>query len=108
MLLTEKPITNAEALDLLKKRKKEGELGYEQQLTFEYLEKNVSLSLKEANALQKALSGLSLFEDRVVVQLVNVLPTKEDDLRLFLASYSVELTDEDVKKTMSILKEHEK
>lgn len=107
-VVKQKFISNAEALDVLQKRKKEGELGYEQQLTLDYLEKNAVLSLKEANALVKDLAGLGLLSDELVIELTNVLPSKEDEVQAVLSSEKTSLSDEDMKKVLEVLKKHAK
>lgn len=94
-ILREKLITNAEAREILKERKKEIELGYEQKNALDYLKKYDKLTLKQAQDLVKELSGVKKLRERQIIAIVNVLPKDKDDLRLILEKDYNLLTDEE-------------
>ena len=54
------PISVVEAFEILEERKKEGELGYEQQLAYEHAKKFAKLSKEKAEKLEKELIELGL------------------------------------------------
>lgn len=81
---SEKNISLSEALTLLEKRQKDGDLGYEQQNTLDYLREFTLLNEKDSNALENELRELGVNEEQAV-SLVNLLPKKEDEVRAVLA-----------------------
>jgi len=94
-VMREKLVTNAEAKEILKERKKEIELGYEQKNALEYLRKYDKLTIKKAEELVKELSEVKKLRERQVIQIVNILPKDRDDLRLILEKDYNLLTDEE-------------
>ena len=95
-----------EALVLLQKRQKDGELSYEQQNTLTHLQAVAKLDAKEANALEKELEGLGFLSEKQVVMLVNLLPKKEEDVRFILTQEKNSLTPDQLKQVLKIIKEH--
>jgi len=83
-VISEKNVSLSEALSLLEKRKKDGELGYEQQNTLDYLQEFAVLSEKDSNALARELCELGLTEEQAI-SIVNIMPKKEDEVRAVLA-----------------------
>ena len=94
-IIREKLITNTEAKDILKERKKEIELGYEQKNAIDYLKKYDKLTEKKIKDLLKTLSEIKKLRERQVIAIVNILPKDKDDLRLILdKDYNI-LTEEE-------------
>jgi DNA-directed RNA polymerase subunit F len=83
-IVGEEIISFPEALALLTKRQKEGELSYEQQNTLAYLQGVTKLSEEDAGELAKELQELGLTE-KTAVTLANIFPSKEEDIRMILA-----------------------
>ncbi|MDP2718197.1 MAG: hypothetical protein Q8P02_05615 [Candidatus Micrarchaeota archaeon] len=100
------PVSAPEALELLQKRQKDGELGYEQQNTLTHLEKTAKLDAKTAKALKKALekTGVAISQEQACA-LVSLVPKNADEVRAVLAQEKTDATDEQVKALMSALKE---
>ena len=63
-----------EALEILETRKKDGELGYEQQLSYEHVKKFAQLSPEKAITLRKELEALGISQ-KACVSLVDTMPT---------------------------------
>ena len=105
--VSERRAAVAEALSLVKKRQKDGELGYEQQNTLAYLEAVSKLSAKDSEALFKELTAMGLSE-LVRVSLTAVLPKKEDDVRQVAAADGTSLTEEQIKEIIKKIKEYAK
>lgn len=94
-ILKETLITNAEAKEILKERKKEIELGYEQKNALEYLKKYDKLTLKKARELVEKLREVKKLREKQIIAIVNILPQDRDDLRLILEKDYNLLTDEE-------------
>jgi DNA-directed RNA polymerase subunit F len=94
-ILKETLITNAEAKEILKERKKETELGYEQKNALEYLKKYDKLTPKKAKELMEKLKEIKKLREKQIITIVNILPKDRDDLRLLLEKDYNLLTDEE-------------
>ena len=94
-IVREELVTNSRAKDILSKRKKEIELGYEQKNAMDYLKKYDKLTLKKSEELIKKLAEVERLRERQIIMLVNVLPQDNDDLRLVLEKDYNILTDEE-------------
>ena len=94
-IVRENLITNSEAKDILKERKKEIELGYEQKNALDYLKKYDKLNLKKAKEFVNKLSEVKRLRERQIISIVNVLPQDNDDIRLILEKDYNLLTDEE-------------
>ena len=106
--LSEKFLTLEEAKELLEKRKKDGELGYEQQNALDYLEKFAKLGKGESEKMRKELEGLGILTEKQVVWLVNVVPSKEDTVKAILGQEKLELSAEQVKDVLKVCKKYAK
>ena len=94
-IIREKLITNAEAKEILKERKKEIELGYEQKNASDYLKKYDKLTEKKMKELLKTLSEIKKLRERQIITIANILPKDKDDLRLILDKDYNLLTEEE-------------
>ncbi len=104
----EKPVTLAEAYDILKKRKEEGELEYSQRLTYDYTQKFVSLTPKKARELIKELLEIEKVREHQAVFLADLMPETEEDVQLIFAKERTSLSDDDVKKILEIVGKYRK
>ncbi len=104
----EKFLTVEEAKELLEKRRKDAELGYEQQNALDYLEKFAKLSKSEAEKMRKELEALGILSEKQVVWLVNVAPSKEETVKAILGQEKLELGTEQVKEVLKICKKYAK
>jgi len=94
-IIREKLITNAESKEILKERKKEIELGYEQKNALDYLKKYDNLTAKKMKDLLKVLTEIKKLRERQVIAIANILPKDKDDLRLILDKDYNLLTEEE-------------
>ena len=104
-IVKETLITNTQAKEILKERKKEVEFGYEQKNSYDYLKKYDKLTLKRTEELIEKLKEVKKLRERQIIAITNVMPTDKDDLRLILEKDYNLLTEdeknlilEDVKK----------
>ena len=106
--MSEKTLLNAEALELLEHRKKEGagaELGYEQQNALQHLETFKNLSAKESRKLYGELVEAGLNEKQAVL-VCNLLPKREDQLKSVLVADKSDIADDRVKDILKIVKKY--
>lgn len=97
---TSKPLSLEEAKEMLKRREKEGELGYEQQQALEYLEK---FAKKDSEAKIKVLMKMGKFSLETAVKLADIGPKKADTVRAILIKDNVNLTDEEVNEIVKLV-----
>ncbi len=103
-LVSEKPLLLADAKALLDKRQKDGELSFEQQNTLTYLQEFVALGEKEAHELKKDLVKQGLSEAQAI-DVVNLMPAKEEDLRNALGEARGSFNLEQLKSLLKIVKD---
>jgi DNA-directed RNA polymerase subunit F len=104
-VLESKPISLVNVKEILKERKAEAELNYEQELTLKYVEKFAKMTKKQADDLITALNEISFLKDQteLIFQLAYTLPTTIDQVKLFVPK-DVEATDEELKKVLELTK----
>ena len=103
--LTEKPLTLAEARELLEKRQKDGELSYEQQNALDYLQQFSYLNAKKAKELSKELKGLGFLTDAQIALLASLLPSKPAEVKTILSvEGEAAATEEQVKQVVETVK----
>ena len=100
-----KPISMAEVKEVLKEKKSENELNYEQDLTMKYVEKFSKLTEKQTKDLLKSLEEFEFLKDNedLKYQIITALPTHEEQLKLFLPK-DVTATDEELKGVVALTK----
>jgi DNA-directed RNA polymerase subunit F len=106
--IEEKAVSFTYAKEQLEKRKKDSELGYEQQNTLEYLEKFAKLSESDCEKLRKELEELNILSEKQIMELVNLLPSKEDLVKTILSKEKLEFSGENIKEITKILKKFAK
>jgi len=94
-IVKESLITDVDAQEILKERKKEIELGYEQKNALDYLRKYCKLTEKKAKELMTELSKITKLRERQIISILNLMPEDNDDLRLILEKDYNLLTDEE-------------
>ena len=104
--LSSSPITMAEALDMLKKRKKQGELGYEQDITFELLKKTTKLSLKDAEKLKQELGDLGFLKDWMIVKIIDIVPGTEEELRAVFEKQKAGLKKQNYEEILKVVEKY--
>ncbi|MCL5428081.1 MAG: DNA-directed RNA polymerase subunit F [Candidatus Marsarchaeota archaeon] len=100
-----KAISIPEALEILETRKKDGELGYEQQLSYEHAKKFAQLSADKANKLREELEGLGI-SAKSSVSLVNAMPTDVVQVKQVLAAEKTTPPDGTAEKALVIIEKN--
>ncbi len=103
-ILKETLVTDADAKEIIKERKKDIELGYEQKNAYDYLKKYNNLTPKKAQELVEKLKEVKKLRERQIIILVNLMPKDKDDLRLLLEKDYNLLTEEEKNLILENLK----
>ncbi|MGB9703314.1 MAG: RNA polymerase Rpb4 family protein [Candidatus Micrarchaeia archaeon] len=107
-ILNKKIVLIQEALEILENRKKESELGYEQELAYEHAKKFSKLTKEKAEKLITQLGEIKKLSDEAKIKIVEILPKNEDTIRQILANEVYTLNEEEIKKIMEIINEGRK
>lgn len=102
-IVKEDVISDAEAKDLIEKRKKIGELKYEQKNSLEILKKFTKADDKKIKELIEELKKLNL-RDKQAVQIANFLPQDNEDLRAILHKEYSSFKEDEISKILEIVK----
>ena len=100
---SEVTIPAAEVKKVLAERGKDKELGYEQKITSDYLNKYSKISQTKLNKLQTELKEIGKLNDRHIAAIVSFLPKDLDDLRVLFSNERVDLTPTDKEKILEIV-----
>lgn len=94
--------TMPEALEILEKREKEGEFGYEQQLALEYAKKFSKEKPEDALKMKKELEALEI-SVKGATSIVNIMPMDLMQLKQILANEKKEVEPGIAEKAMAIV-----
>ena len=105
--LNETPVTVTEVKEILEKLKKKAanqELNYTQDVTLKYAQKFARLSPAKAKKLVKSLLKKPFSLDQVTAtQIANILPKTVEELSLFFAKGSFEVSEENRKGMIDLI-----
>ena len=110
-LIESTPLYLSKVAELLEERRREagGNLEYEQTNTLEYATTFSKFTEAKAEALLKEIAKISPSLPREqAVQLVDLLPKKEEEIKMIIFSAKMELPDEQVKELAKLMKKHTK
>lgn len=103
---TEKrPVTSAEALEILEKRSKDSELGYEQKLAYDHIKKYVAISIGDAKKMVKELMEYGVSE-QTAIKIADVMPLDVTQLKHILAKEKKTFEEDEISKMMDIVQSH--
>ena len=102
-----KPTNLYEVKQVLKARKSERELNYEQDLTMKYVDKFARLTEKQTNDLLTKLKEIEFLKDneQLVYEIVNVVPTRLEHLRLMIPK-DLSPSEEDLKAVVALTEKY--
>ncbi len=98
------PVPMAEAKEIVLKKEKDKELGYEQKLAAEHLKKFTKLKPEEAKKFMEELSSIVKASPATQVTIANILPQTTDEVRLIFAHERFSLKEEEISKILEIVK----
>ena len=98
-----------EVLNILEDRKKDGELGYEQTLAYEYATKFSQVKESDAKKMMKELVELGL-DEKLALKMVEIMPDNASLVKLVLAmdKNRQPADDETVGKILEVVKSYSK
>lgn len=99
----EEPVSFSEALEILKDRKKEKELEFEQRLAYDYVQKFSQLSPKKTKEMMKELLEIEKIRKHQAVILANNMPETKQDIRLIFAKERTSLQEETIEKILDTI-----
>jgi DNA-directed RNA polymerase subunit F len=107
-LIEMKPTTLFEVKEVLKARKGEKELNYEQEQTFKYVEKFAKLTEKQTNDLLDDLKKIDFLKDLELLsfEIANTVTTRVEQLQLMLPK-GVAPSEEELKSVIELTKKFE-
>jgi DNA-directed RNA polymerase subunit F len=91
-----KPVTVAEARELLSERKEIGELGYEQSQALEHAEKFTRFDTAKAKKAVSAIMKAGKVSESIAVKIVDICPENAATLKAILTKDKVELSEEEM------------
>jgi DNA-directed RNA polymerase subunit F len=100
-----RPVTTAEALEVLEGRKEEGELGYEQKLAYDHIKKFTSIGKEDAKKMIKELMQYGV-DESTAIKIVDVMPIEAVQLKHILAREKKTFEEDEVGKMMEVVKDH--
>ncbi len=103
-IISQQPVTYAEALEILRERLKE-EGSDIQYATLNYLERFTKCEKDLAVETYRKLKEELKLSDEICIMLVNILPQTPEEVRTILASEEITLTSEEINKILEILSE---
>jgi len=106
-IISSKKITLTEVKELMKTRKKEKELTYEQDLTQKYAKNFSKLTEKQAQKLFEELIKLESVDEELAAKLVDVLPAETELIKLAPLKEST-VTQEDLTQALELVKKYVK
>jgi DNA-directed RNA polymerase subunit F len=101
---SEKVVLWAEVKKILEKKEKEKELSYEQKNALDHLRKFSKISEKSALEMVEELGKIERLKEKHIISIINHMPQEPEDLRVLFANEVANLSDEDKKKIISIVK----
>jgi len=101
-----KPVSMAEAKEILSSREKKKELSYEQKLALEHLNKFTRLKPEDTKKLSEELAGVLRMSQETLVQILSFLPKNPDELRMIFSREKFSLKEDEINKILEITKRY--
>ncbi|VVB65482.1 RNA polymerase Rpb4 [Candidatus Gugararchaeum adminiculabundum] len=102
-MVGQKNATLSESLHILEEREKEGQLGFEQQATLDYLKKFAKLPKKKADELREELVKIEGVTEAAACKIVDMLPKTEDQLNAILSSARGKMGEKTAKEVLELV-----
>lgn len=100
-----KPITLVGVKNILKKRKKEKELTYEQEQTYKYASIFAKLTNKQCEKLYSELIALESINEKLATKIIDLLPAEMEIMKL-IPEKKEEVKDEDLAKALELVRKY--
>lgn len=107
-IIQEKSLNIYEAKKVLEEvKEQQNELNFRAEKTFDYLQQVSELDEKKAKELFDKLTKLNIsrLKEPQINAIINLLPKKEEDVKMILQGYSITLTKEAIEQIISAVAE---
>lgn len=107
-IVEEKPITLVELKEELTKiKKRDKELNFRSNKTYDYLQVFVNLTPAKAEELEKKLEKQDIprLKDVHIKKIIDLLPQTLEDLKVILQGYTITVNNDNLKKIVQIVNE---
>ena len=99
------PVPNSEALEVLEKRKEQGELGYEQKLAYDHIKKYSKLSAEEQRKMVKELEQCGVGA-ATAIMISDAMPIDPTQLKHILVREKKTFEEDEIAKMMEVVQSH--
>jgi DNA-directed RNA polymerase subunit F len=103
---SEEDVSIHEAKEIMKNRKEDEELVYDQKICFEYLEKVAKLTPTKLKSIVEELNKISILKPRYIALIVNILPDTEEEVEMLFSKERTNLKKDEIKKIVEIVNKH--
>jgi DNA-directed RNA polymerase subunit F len=100
-------VSMPEALSILEERKKEGELGYEQEITYEHVKKFAKLGRSDAEKMAKELSDFGISK-KGIAKIIDIMPISVLQLKQVLIIERRNLDEDVIAKIFETIEKYRK
>lgn len=101
------PVSAVEALEILEARKKEGELGYEQELAYEHAKKFAKIGKEKAEKLEKELVELGIGA-RLAKKIIDIMPINDLQLKQIIIFEKRSFDDQTIARILEVINNYRK
>jgi len=105
-ILDEQHINISQVEAVIKERKKDGELTYEQKKTLQYAKEFRKLDAKKAKEMLEELEAAEI-DKAVAVKIVDIMPRNKSELKVLYSKHHVP-TEEEIKSALELVKKYGK
>ncbi len=102
-----KPVTLVDVKRILKERKKEKELTYEQERAYSYARTFAKLTQKRKERLASELAELETIDKETACKILDIMPAEIEIMKL-VPGDKKDISEEDLKKALEIIKKYVK
>jgi len=102
-ILKETIVSMPDAKNIMKERRKDGDLTYEQKICLEYLEKVSTLTKAKAEKMVSELSQIAILKPHQIALIINNLPDTEDEVKMVFAKERTNLKKDEISKIVEVV-----
>jgi DNA-directed RNA polymerase subunit F len=103
-----RPIGMPEAKKIMVSVEKKKELGYEQKIALEHLNKFTKIDQAEAEKFLEEMSKVLRMSPETMVKILDIAPQNPDELRMIFAREKFSLKEDEIKRILEIVKKYYK
>ncbi len=100
-----KPVSSAEAMEILEGRKEQGELGYEQKLAYDHIKKYTTMKVEEARKMAKELEQYGVTES-TAIKIIDIMPIDLTQLKHILTREKKNFEEDEISKMWEVVQAH--